>query len=30
LPKPNDYAKAIRGLAKPYPSGYLKKERGSW
>jgi AbrB family looped-hinge helix DNA binding protein len=30
LPKPKDYAKAIRGLAKPYPRGYLRKERGSW
>ena len=30
LPKPKDYAKTIRGLAKPYPRGYLNKERGSW
>jgi AbrB family looped-hinge helix DNA binding protein len=30
LPKPKDYAKAIRGLAKSYPKGYLKKERESW
>ena len=30
LPKPKDYARAIRGLAKPYPPGYLKRERGSW
>ena len=30
LPKPQDYARAIRGLAKSYPSGYLKKERESW
>jgi len=30
LPKPKDYAQAIRGLAKPYPKGYLKRERNSW
>ncbi len=30
LPKSKDYAKAIRGLAKPFPREYLKKERGSW
>ena len=30
LPKPKDYAKAIRGLAKTYPKRYLKKERESW
>ena len=30
LPKPEDYAKAIRGLAKSFPRGYLSKERRSW
>jgi len=30
LPKPKDYAKTIRGLAKSYPKGYLNKERESW
>ena len=31
MPKPKNYAKAIRGLArKSYPKDYLKKERGSW
>ena len=31
MPKPKDYAKAIRGLSKkPYPQDYLKKERDSW
>jgi AbrB family looped-hinge helix DNA binding protein len=28
--KPKDYATAIRGLAKSFPSKYLKKERESW
>src|SRR5688572_27515698 len=28
--KPDNYATAIRGLAKPYPRIYLKKERESW
>jgi AbrB family looped-hinge helix DNA binding protein len=31
LPRPGDYAAAVRGLSKKkYPKGYLKKERGSW
>ena len=31
MPKPKDYAKAIRGLAKkPYPRNYLKAERKAW
>jgi AbrB family looped-hinge helix DNA binding protein len=30
LPKPKDYAEAIRGLGKTYPKGYLKRERESW
>ena len=29
-PKPKDYAKALRGLGKSFPSEYLKKERNSW
>ena len=28
--KPKDYATAIRGMAKSFPRGYLKKERESW
>ena len=31
MPKPKDYAKAIRGLAKkPYPRNHLKAERKAW
>ena len=31
LAKPKSYERAIRGLArKPYPAGYLGKERRSW
>jgi AbrB family looped-hinge helix DNA binding protein len=31
LPRPASWTKALRGLAKrPYPQGYLKKERESW
>ena len=30
LPKPRDHASSIRGIAKPYPRGYLEKERESW
>ena len=31
MPKPKDYAKALRGLAKGvYPPDYLKRERESW
>ena len=30
LPKPKDYAKAIRGLPKAYPGEYVARERGSW
>jgi AbrB family looped-hinge helix DNA binding protein len=29
LPKPKDYANAIRGLRKRYPKGYVKTERRS-
>jgi AbrB family looped-hinge helix DNA binding protein len=28
--KPQDYATAIRGMAKSFPAKYLKKERESW
>jgi len=28
--KPENYANAIRGMAKSYPRNYLKKERDSW
>jgi AbrB family looped-hinge helix DNA binding protein len=28
--KPKEYARAIRGVAKSFPSKYLKKERESW
>ncbi len=31
MPKPKQYVKTLRGLAKgTYPSGYLKRERRSW
>ncbi len=31
MPKPKQYVKTLRGLAKgAYPSGYLKRERRSW
>ena len=31
MPKPKDYAKALRGLAKtPYAKNYLEEERKSW
>jgi AbrB family looped-hinge helix DNA binding protein len=31
LQRPESHEKAIRGLAKrPYPAGYLRKERRSW
>jgi len=31
LPEPDDYQKAIHGLAGgAYPRGYLRKERQSW
>jgi AbrB family looped-hinge helix DNA binding protein len=31
MPKPRDYANAIRGMAKkPYPKNHLNKERNSW
>jgi AbrB family looped-hinge helix DNA binding protein len=31
MPKPKDYAKALRGLGKGlYPPDYLKRERRSW
>jgi len=30
LPKPQDYATALRGLSKPFPRGFLRKERDSW
>jgi len=31
MAKPKLYANTLRGLAKDtYPSGYLKRERGSW
>jgi AbrB family looped-hinge helix DNA binding protein len=31
MPKPKDYAKALRGLAKqPYAKNYLEGERNSW
>lgn len=31
MPKPKQYARTLRGLAKgTYPSGYLKRERRSW
>lgn len=31
LPKPGDYAEAVRGLAtRKYPKAYLKTERDSW
>lgn len=31
LPKPADYAKAIRGMAdRPWPKDHLAKERRSW
>jgi AbrB family looped-hinge helix DNA binding protein len=31
MPKPNRYARALRGLTQgTYPPGYLKRERRSW
>lgn len=31
MPKPKDFVKALRGLAKgEYPPDYLKRERQSW
>jgi len=31
MPKPQDHAKALYGIAKDiYPPGYLKRERASW
>jgi hypothetical protein len=31
MPKPKRYARTQQGLAQgTYPSGYLKRERGSW
>jgi AbrB family looped-hinge helix DNA binding protein len=30
LPKPKNYEKAIRGIAKSFPRGFLKTERDSW
>jgi AbrB family looped-hinge helix DNA binding protein len=31
LQKPDSHGKALSGLApRPYPKGYLRKERGSW